>query len=93
MIKRANERLRARFSRFIISGVALAMVFSGLVVSGAVGSAASAAAKKSPLTIAISAPFTGGTADYGLEISRALTLAEKYYGSSVNGHPDQGHKV
>lgn len=41
----------------------------------------------SPLTIAISAPFTGPTADYGTEATRALQLAEKYYGSTINGHP------
>lgn len=41
----------------------------------------------SPLVIAISAPFTGPTADYGTQAKHALQLAEKYYGSTINGHP------
>lgn len=51
------------------------------------GSNSGSSGSGSPITIAISAPFTGDEADYGTEATNALKLAEKYYGSTINGHP------
>ena len=86
-MKQLGTTFRARSSRFVVSGVALAVVFLGLGGLSATGSAASAAKKKSPIVIGVVAPFTGSSADDGLQMVRAWALAEKNYGASVNGHP------
>jgi branched-chain amino acid transport system substrate-binding protein len=72
------------------AGAVLALVLAACGSSGSKSGGdggGGSGASGSTLTIAISAPFTGPTADYGTEAKHALQLAEKYYGSTINGHP------
>ncbi|MBO0819821.1 MAG: ABC transporter substrate-binding protein [Nocardiopsaceae bacterium] len=81
-----HESRIARGRRGLLSlGLALAVLV--LAACGSSSGSGGSAAAGSPITIAISAPFTGDTADYGTQATNALKLAEKYYGSTINGHP------
>lgn len=42
---------------------------------------------RAPLTIAVIGAFTGTVATYGIQEADGLKFAEKFYGSTINGHP------
>lgn len=88
-----NSRSRIAPRRWALRSVCLGAATLALAACSSSGSsggssdASGSSGSGSPITIAISAPFTGDEADYGTETTNALKLAEKYYGSTINGHP------